>query len=56
MSDLPVRFCPECGHAGSVSHDKIRCCPEGDNARYVPQSVAMYEQVMLRYQEKVTLE
>lgn len=50
MKDLPIRYCPECGHIGEVIPvSGVRdCCPDGDRAQYVPQSVAQYEQIKLR--------
>lgn len=56
MNDLPIRYCPACGHIGAVLHNTESCCPEDDSARYVPQSVALYEQVQLRHMARLQLE
>lgn len=49
MNDLPIRFCPTCGHVGAPPRYESDCCPESENVRYVPQSVALYEQAKLRH-------
>lgn len=39
-SEPMVRFCPGCGHVGSVATDFRDCCPDGSSARMIPAGLA----------------
>ena len=38
--DPAVRFCPGCGSVGAVPYTYKDCCPDGNHARMIPESLA----------------
>ena len=35
-----TRYCPDCGHLGSVAAGARDCCPDGAHARVIPKALA----------------
>jgi len=39
-AETMVRFCPGCGSVGAIDAKYLACCPDGDEARFIPQALA----------------
>jgi hypothetical protein len=40
-----TRYCPECSHVGPVSDGARDCCPDGNRAAMVPETIAKQARV-----------